>query len=59
MMSSKSVSFARYQRVRKVHDTALQIYLITQINLINLINFSLERSMWTCLYVFCDRGMEI
>lgn len=37
VMSSKSVGFARYQGVRKVHDTALQIYLIT-----HLINFSLE-----------------
>lgn len=40
MMSSKSEGFIRYQGARKVHDTALQIYLI-----IHLINFSLELSI--------------
>lgn len=40
MMPSKSVGFARYQGTRKVHDTALQIYLIT-----HLIDLSLELGM--------------
>lgn len=40
MMSSKSEGFIRYQGARKVHDIALQIYLI-----IHLINFSLELSI--------------